>query len=218
MPDAPPSASAAHRRARGRPRLEDVAALDAHLLGIALAEFLEQGYGGASLTRIVRAAKVSKTTLYARYASKGDLFRAIMRRQIAEQHGSQLLQPAGRRLDLAGGLRNYALRMLDFSLEGEMLQVNRLIYSESGRFAELAEAAAERSRVGIDQVARFIDACAKAEDRPCRDPRGVAEAYILMMRGWYVDVMLSNREVGAAERDAWIDRALHALLNSVSDW
>src|SRR3546814_5695128 len=45
-------------------------------------EFCTHGYGATSLNQIVRAAGVSKTTLYARFASKNELFRAIMHEQI----------------------------------------------------------------------------------------------------------------------------------------
>ena len=52
------------------------------MLDVALREFLQLGYGSTSMTRIVQAAGVSKTTLYSRYPSKEDLFRAIIYEQI----------------------------------------------------------------------------------------------------------------------------------------
>ena len=59
----------APRRPRGRPKLEDVAQIESRLLDVALQEFLAEGYGGTSLTRIVKAAGISKTTLYTRLSS-----------------------------------------------------------------------------------------------------------------------------------------------------
>ena len=65
------------RRPRGRPRPEEVADIEDKLLTVALQEFQEQGYGAASVTRIVKTAGMSKTTLYSRYPSKEQLFRAL---------------------------------------------------------------------------------------------------------------------------------------------
>ena len=206
------------RRPRGRPRLDDVAQLESRLFEVALREFLAEGYGGTSLTQIVKAAGISKTTLYTRYASKEELFRAICRQQIERFSAVTALRSPMGRLDLESGLRAYGNRTLEISLEGELLQVNRLIYSESGRFPELGAAAAERSQLGISDVAEFIRACAEADGLACRDPRAVAEAFIFMLRGWYVDVLLTNREVTTRDRELWVDGALRTLLSGRADW
>jgi TetR/AcrR family transcriptional regulator, mexJK operon transcriptional repressor len=209
---------AAPRRSRGRPRLEDVAQIESRLLDVALKEFLAHGYGGTSLTQIVRAAGISKTTLYTRFSSKEALFRAIMHRQIEGFAAVAALRSPKGPLDMANGLRAYGNRTLEISLEGDLLQVNRLIYSESGRFPELGLAAAERSELGVEDVATFIRACAEAEGVPCRDPQAVAAAFIFMLRGWYVDVLLTNRQVSTRERQRWVDTAVHALMAGRTEW
>jgi TetR/AcrR family transcriptional repressor of mexJK operon len=206
------------KRARGRPKLEDVAGIESKLLDVALKEFVKHGYGATSMTRIVTAAKVSKTTLYSRFSSKEDLFRAIMHQQIDRIGANAALKPASGRPDLAHGLQSYANRMLELSLKGSLLEVNRLVYSESHRFPELGAAAAERTEVGINQIADFIEECASADALPCRDPRAVAEAFIHMLRGWYVNVMLTNRKVSPDTREQWVKRAVHALLCSRGEW
>ena len=73
---------APRRRPRGRPRLEDVADIENELVEVALSEFLKHGYGGTSMATIVKAAGVSKTTLYSRFASKEDLFIAMMKKMV----------------------------------------------------------------------------------------------------------------------------------------
>jgi AcrR family transcriptional regulator len=200
------------RRPRGRPRAEDVAELEGRLLDMAFQEFVAHGYGGTSLSRIVKAAGISKTTLYARYSSKVALLRAIVERQ-TEAHAAvtALRSPKGPH-DLAAGLKAYANRTLEISLGGELLHLNRLIYGEAGRFPELGRAAAERTQRGIDDVAVFIRTCADAANLPCRDARGLAEAFIFMLRGWYVDVLLAGRGASARERQRWVDTAVGVLL------
>ena len=108
-------------RARGRPKLEDVAAIENRLLDVALAEFTAHGYGGTSMARIVKAAGVSKTTLYSRYASKEALFRAIIHHQIDRLAAPSHLRARTGLLDLEQGLTTYANSALDFSLRGCLL-------------------------------------------------------------------------------------------------
>ncbi len=206
------------RRSPGRPKLADVAELESRLLDGALKEFVQHGYGGASLTQIVKAAGVSKTTLYSRYSSKEQLFRAIIRRQLERISGAASLRSAPGRLALKRGLKTYANRMIELSFSGDLLLVNRLIYSESHRFPELGAAAAERSRYGVAQVAEFIRECAAADRIRCRNPEGVAEVFIHMLRGWYVNLMLSNRRPSRAVRERWVERAVQMLIAGRKEW
>lgn len=208
----------APRRPRGRPKLEDVAQIESRLLDVALQEFLAEGYGGTSLSRIVKAAGISKTTLYTRYSSKEDLFRAIIHRQVERLSAVAVLRSPGGPLRLVEGLKAYGNRTLETSLEGDLLQVNRLIYSEAARFPELGTASAERSGRGIADVAAFIADCAEADGIPCRDPRAVAEAFIFMLRGWYVDALLTNQPVSVRQRQRWVDTAVQALLAGRAEW
>jgi len=39
-----------------------------------------------------------------------------------------------------------------------------------------------------------------------------------MIRGWYANVVLGNRNVSPAQRERWVGRAVRALLAARSDW
>lgn len=205
-------------RSRGRPKLNDVALIENELLAIALKEFLQHGYGGASMSRVVEAAGVSKTTLYSRFPSKEALFRAIMYLHIDTLPATMSLHTPTGLPDLETGLKFYANHVLGVSFKGDLLEVNRLIYSEARRFPELGRAAAERSQLGVTQITDFIRKCAVRDGIPCRDPVAVAEAFIFMMRGWYVDVMLTKRKLSAAVRTQWVERAVRVLIADRSQW
>lgn len=211
-------ARAATKRSAGRPKLTDVAQIEQRLLTVALQAFIEHGYGAASLTQIVKAAGASKTTLYSRFASKEQLFNAIMREQIARLDAATVLKPRSQRLDLAEGLKAYANHMLELNLQGDLLAVNRLMASESHRFPELAAAADERAALGIARISAFVSDCAQADGLRCRDPDAVAEVFIFMLRGWHTNAMLSNRKVPATQRERWVERAVHTLLSARADW
>ena len=211
-------AARSRRRARGRPTLADAPAIERNLLGVALRQFVKDGYGATSMNTIARAARVSKTTLYSRYSSKDELFRAIMREQIDRIAGLMTPQLHDDHADLESGLRAYANSMIDLSLRGDLLHVNRLIYSESHRFPELGAAAAERTDVGVAQITDFIQLRAAMDGIPCRDPVTVAQVFIHLIRGWYVNVMLTNRPVSATQREDWVERAVRTLIGSRRDW
>lgn len=202
----------------GRPKQEDVARIEARLLSAALAEFTTHGYGAASLNRVVRTAGVSKTTLYSRYPSKEQLFRAIMHAEIQRLDAATVLKPDGRRPALAVGLRAYANHMLALNLRGDLLAVNRLISSEAHRFPELAAASAERAELGIKRISAFVQECAVAEGVPCKDPASVAEVFIFMLRGWHANATLTNQKVSTARREKWVDRAVRTLISARADW
>ncbi len=207
-------------RTRGRPNQEDTAAIERRLLAVALREFIAKGYGGSSLNQIVKKAGVSKTTLWSRFRSKEDLFREIMRSQIERLDAAAVLKPRDSRpvLELEEGLKAYANHMLSLSLEGDLLEVNRLLASEALRFPELATAIADRAELGIKRIARFIEDCARADGVKCNDPEAAAQVFIFMLRGWHANAMTTNQKVSTAARERWVARAVRTLLASRADW
>lgn len=205
-------------RTRGRPFKDEVGGIETALLDAALGEFVAHGYGGASMSRIVRSAQVSKTTLYTRYPSKEDLFRAIMQRQMDRLSRAEPLAPRDGHLNLAEGLKAYGRSAMEASFEGGLMDVNRLIYSESHRFPELATAAAERSETGVRQVAEFIERCAVADGIPCQKPRLVARMFLLMLRGRYDEVMLAGGTEALHLHQYWVEIAVDRLLAGRAGW
>lgn len=205
------------RRARGRPTVKNIALIDDEILHVALDQFVRHGYG-VSMTRIIDAAKISKTTMYSRFSSKEQLFRAIIRKQIDRVAETMPLGSAEASYDIEQGLRNFANRTLEVSLERDFLEVNRLIYGEARRFPELAAAAAERSEVGIAQLSEFIRHRAEVDGIACKDPETVAEILILIMRGWYLKAMLSDEQVPAEVREDWVKRSVGMVIASRPDW
>jgi AcrR family transcriptional regulator len=204
------------RRSRGRPSVESTAEIEEEILHVALDQFVRHGYG-ISMTRIVAAAGISKATMYSRFSSKEQLFRAIIRKQI-ERVAEAMPLGASVATDLERGLRNYAERTLEISLERDFVEVNRLIYSEARRFPELAAAAAERGALGIAQLTAFIRNRAEADGIPCKDPESIAECLIYLMRGWYMNAMLSDEPISPAVLRDWVARSVRALVLSRPDW
>lgn len=206
-----------HRRSRGRPSMASVGLIERDILHVALTQFVEHGYG-VSMAQIVKAAGISKTTMYSRFSSKEALFRAIMRQQIERVAETMPLGSPKAYYDLERGLENYANRTLEVSLERSFIEVNRLIYSEARRFPELGVAAAERNQYGVEQVTEFIRYRAEADGVPCKDPGTVAEVLIILMRGWYLNALLANSDISVAARQDWVRRSIRTLISSRSEW
>lgn len=204
-------------RRRGRPRIEDLAELETRLIRAARECFIAKGYGATSMSEVAKVAGVSRKTLYARFPSKADLFRAILDEQIRDSGGALRLRgPKPKTLEAM--LRAYAEHMLSASLFSDILQLNRLVYAEAGRFPELGDAAWSRGREGVKQVAEHIRDYAAAEGVPCRNPETAAEMFIDLQRGWYSSAMLRSQPVTPAEIKAWTRDMVRLFIASRSSW
>jgi TetR/AcrR family transcriptional regulator, mexJK operon transcriptional repressor len=153
------------------------------ILAAARRTFLSNGFGATSMDAIAREAGASKATVYAYFASKEDLFGAVVAREserYAEEFSSLALDPA----DVAASLRAIAERFLRLLLSPEVLAINRIIIGEVTRFPVLAEvfwrAGPERSRV---QTEGFLRRAADAGALAIPDPRLAAGQFAALVRG-----------------------------------
>ena len=108
-----------------------------HILDTAIAVFLEQGYAGTSVDRIVQRAGSSKATVYRHFNSKAELFAAIIQTLVA-----QMTAPIARRAVDGEGclsiiLADFARTYLDVLLEPRSLALYRMVMAEGARFPDL---------------------------------------------------------------------------------
>jgi len=108
-----------------------------HILEAAIAVFLEQGYAGASVDRIVQRAGGSKATLYRHFNSKADLFAAIIQELVAQMTAPIADQRVGDAGGLAATLEDFARTYLDVLLEPRSLALYRMVMAEGARFPDL---------------------------------------------------------------------------------
>lgn len=205
-------------RPRGRPKADDVAALEARLIQVASELFFRNGYGATAMNAVAAEARVSKTTLWARFPSKADLFRAIVHEQV-QRWGSGVNRPPTPRFDtLEETLYAYGDVILYAGMEPEFIQLNRLIYSESERFPELAEVTAGRFELGVRHVAKHIEAFAERDGVPCRDATRAGEFFLVALTGWANMHVLSNRQITPEERGAWLRNTVRMFMGGRSSW
>jgi AcrR family transcriptional regulator len=109
----------------------------AQILQGAATIFAQDGYEGASMSRIAAEANVSKGTLYNHFAGKAQLFAAFI-----EQTCNAFLEKvfAGTEDDdgLESGLSGIGRRMIEMMISPNGAMVQRVVAAEASKFPELA--------------------------------------------------------------------------------
>ncbi len=124
-----PEAPQRQRRKEARP---------AELLEAALDLFVERGYAATKLDEVAARAGVAKGTLYLYFASKEELFKAVIQQGIlpvVEQGEEMLAQHSG---DAASLLRDLIYRWWELVGSTKLAGVVKLIISDAGNFPEVA--------------------------------------------------------------------------------
>jgi AcrR family transcriptional regulator len=205
-------------RTRGRPTTEIVAQIDREIIDTAREQFFEHGYAGTSMAMIVKAAGVSKTTLYARYATKMELFQATVL-QTVDQLTNLALHSENRKVQsLADGLFAFGDTAMRTCLAPLWANYERLAYAEGLQFPELADAVANRVSKGIETISGFIADCAERDGIPCRNPHAIATVYIMAVRGYHASAILRAGEPSIEDRTAWVRDLVDKLIPGRSYW
>ncbi|WP_168074493.1 TetR/AcrR family transcriptional regulator [Caulobacter sp. SSI4214] len=102
------------------------------ILEAAKSVFLERGYGSASMAEVSARVGGSKQTLYSYFASKEDLFVAVM-----IEKGATQVQPLFDILhendNLAEAIHDFVLAFLRFITTDEVVAFRRIVYAEGAK-------------------------------------------------------------------------------------
>lgn len=207
------------RRTRGRPKSGEVAAIRRDLFTAAAEQFLANGFAGTSVAEIAAAASMSKTTLYARFASKEELFRALIA-QLAKQRFPQIPSLIDEYPDtpLEEVLKDIAEQAFIAASAPEWILFDRFIISEGARFPELIRDSVEWRSAVIAMMGDYIAFCAQRDGVSCKDPQGVARIYMMTLRGFIAETNASGRKVSAKERREVAAKTAHLLLADRAGW
>jgi AcrR family transcriptional regulator len=107
------------------------------ILSGAAAVFAQDGYEGASMSRIAAHANVSKGTLYNHFDGKAQLFSAYIEMQTTRKL-SHIFGAIDPEAEPAETLRSIGLRMVGMMASPDGLTIYRVIVSEAEKFPELA--------------------------------------------------------------------------------
>ncbi|MDR3450837.1 MAG: TetR/AcrR family transcriptional regulator [Alphaproteobacteria bacterium] len=199
-------------RRGGRPSREQAEKLQDKILDAATALFFAHGYGGTSIEAVAARARITKRTLYVRFANKQELFRGVVRRIV-----EHVTPPAANVEQLFSGasidetLRRVAQAILQASLSAESLALHRIIIAEATRFPELAMVLHQQKsrQEAITRIAGLL-----TRNFALSDPAFAAEQFLFL-----VVAAPQRRALGLgtpftpAELAAWSDKAVDLFLN-----
>jgi len=182
------------------------------ILALARTHFNEHGYGGMTMSALACALGGSKSTLWAYFSSKEELFAAVMDELVAEFGPTMAIDP-----DEApeAMLPRYAADFLTMMLSPQIVALNRLVIAEASRFPELgqmfyARGPERRHRVLADYLAAQI-ACGRLRRA---DPLvASAQFHHLCQSGLFIRTMwgvCGGADVAAIRQDA--ERSVRLFL------
>ena len=141
--------------------------------------FSQDGYEGASMSRIAAYAGVSKGTLYNYFDGKAELFAAWVARECEDlRHAFDTQDPDDAP---SAGLRAIGLRMLRMMLSDAGLTIFRVTVAEASKFPELARAYYDTGpRMAIGFLSAWLSRQAVAGRLEVADPVFAAEQFFAL--------------------------------------
>jgi AcrR family transcriptional regulator len=121
------------------------------IVEIATRAFLEQGYAATSMSAIADELGGSKATLWSHFASKEELFTAVIDRLVVRFGCSMENTLTEERFSLEG-LRRYCLHFLFKLMGDEAIRLFRLIVADGGRFPEIVDVFHVRAPARIQRL------------------------------------------------------------------
>lgn len=164
-----------------RPSRED-SAKRRQIIDGARAVFLADGFDAASMNEIARSAGVSKGTLYVYFASKEELFAALIREEKREQ-AEQMCQLDNDNDDIEAVLRGFGERLLDRIFRPSAIAHLRTVVAVAQKFPTIGQAFYEAGpRYGQRRLAAYLTARAQAGSIAIDDALLAASLFIDMCK------------------------------------
>jgi AcrR family transcriptional regulator len=128
----PPAESPRRRRARRKQ------ARPGEIVEAALRLFAERGFAATKLEDVASAAGIGKGTIYLYFATKEDLFRAVVRQAVLPNLEAAVALAADPDRSAADTLRLLAERFLEM-MDSDLTAIPKIIVAEAGNFPALAQ-------------------------------------------------------------------------------
>ena len=202
---------------RGRPTQEQVAKIEKTIVLVAKQLFLENGYANTSMEAVAAETGMSKGTLYARYSTKADLFRAVVADRLVAWNPDSPPPPANE-VDIHIYLNRFGMAMLRGMSHPEVVAFDRLILTESNRFPELAEEFINQgyARV-VGELSTVIGESGNAAGHGVRDAEGVARTMMSALAGWH-RAETTIRDLSDEDCRAFVSRLVEILMAGRVSW
>ncbi|AOR76852.1 TetR/AcrR family transcriptional regulator [Novosphingobium resinovorum] len=175
----------------------------AEIVQVASGMFLEQGYAETTMSAIADTVGGSKATLWAHFASKEELFTAVVDLHV-EAFARDVEDVLTGQTFSVPALRRACLRFIDCLLRDNSVMLYRLVVSEGERFPEIKETFYTRGPVKLR--------CAIADFFATRfdvdEAQQLTQLTMSAVTGYRTDVLLRPDPVGQAQHEAFVDNLL----------
>ena len=179
----------------------------------AMQEFLEHGYAGARIDKIVAAAGVSKATVYRHFADKEALFTALIERMAEKVNFFQQQDVPSCQEEPVVFLKCYATKMLNHVAQNpQELAFFRIIIGESGRFPELGRAFVQNvEKPNLDVLTQYF---ATHPQLQLLDPEVAARTFIgTLLHFIIMRYLLHGGDIVPIECDRLIDSLIALIIH-----
>jgi AcrR family transcriptional regulator len=189
----------------------------AAILEAATEVFMELGYAGASVDRIVQRAGGSKGTVYRHFGCKADLFAEIITALVARMTAPIEHQRPGiadGAQDLAATLARFGRTYLDVLVQPQSLALYRMVIAEGANFPDLARVFYERGPGQVaTQLADYLGALESWELPAAPEPEVVAREFLSLVRSDLHQKALLGVEIPSPDqRASTVARAVALFL------
>ena len=176
--------------------------------------FTTEGYASASMSRIAKAAGVSKPTLYSYFQDKEGLFIALVQQLLHKSNQMALNLPTSDKIPLSPEalLRKMATSFLSEAASNKpFLTLMRLIIGESEQFPELAQAfVRELTKPMLERLSAYLDHHPQLQ---FSDPQIAARVFSgAMVHYLIVQEIMNGKEIMPLERDRMVDGLVDLMM------
>ena len=181
------------------------------ILQASLKLFAEKGFHGTSMRDIARSADITEGLIYHYFASKRDLFRAII-----DEHSFlpllRSLPDLGEWLDLRDLLIVLARGFYD--VLGRNQDLTRLLLQEVQVFPEEREAFfADAMKESITELASILEARMSEKSRTQVDPQVAARIFFNSLLAFFVEQeILGGKHIFPADEQAYVEHLVDMLV------
>lgn len=184
----------------------------AEIVDIATRSFFEHGYAATSMSAIAEELGGSKATLWAHFASKEDLFAAVIDGQV-NSFSQDIDEVLTSQTYSVPALRRVCLRFLECLLRENAIRLFSLVISEGGRFPEIREMFYSRGPAKLR--ACVIEFFATRVDQPRATE--LSRLMLSAITGYRSDILLRPGMPSMAEREAFVDSLVEMVTCTIPD-
>lgn len=185
------------------------------ILAAARRLFLDHGFDAVAMDMVAQQAPVSKATLYAHFASKEELFAAVVVDE-ADRVVEEVWRIAPESDDIGDMLRHIAQKFVDIFLMGDAMSLHRAVIGVVPRFPAIGVAIFESGpKVLVERLATLLAEAHQGGRLTVPNPTLAASQFLSVVRG-DLDIrglLLPASPPDRAEIDAQIEAGIDLFLH-----